>query len=172
MLIGDRLMVGGKGFGIWLPSVSAERGSASIHGGGGGFDLAYAVVSDPEWLAFPFVGAGGLGLTLTIENESLETINFGQNEDIPAGQSRSYHGGFYYLEMGFGVHRLLMWRQPGAGGQGGFALGGELGFLVSSFNSRWGNDADIAMNGVDSVRLDGGFLRLHVGGGGLFTTTE
>jgi hypothetical protein len=151
--------------------VAAERGSADISGGGGGFELGYAVVSDPEWLAFPFVGVGGCGLSLTIDNDTFETIRFANNDDIPAGSSRQYQGGFYYLEAGFGFQRLMMWGQDGEG-QGGFAMGAELGFMVSSFNSRWGNDDDIALNGVDSVRLDGGFVRLTLGGGGFFTTYD
>lgn len=168
MLIGDRFLVGGRGFGVWLPDVSAERGSATIHGGGGGFDLAYAVVSEPDWLAFPFVGVGACGLDLTIQNDALQPIAFGTNEDILPGQSRSYRGGFYYLEMGFSAQRLLMWGGGEQGGQGGFALGGEVGLLVSSFNSRWGDEEDYAVNGVDAVRINGGFLRLTVGGGGFY----
>ncbi|MBW2529793.1 MAG: hypothetical protein JRI23_36790 [Deltaproteobacteria bacterium] len=172
MLIGDRFMLGGKGFGIWLPSVEGELGSATISGGGGGFEIGYALLSEPEWLAFPFLGAGGVGLGLTIDNATTDTtLQFATNDEIPGGGSRTYEGGFFYLEAGVGFQHLMMWGEDGEG-QGGWALGGEAGLMVSSFNSRWGDDSETALNGVDSVRLDGAFFRLTVGGGGFYTSYD
>jgi len=40
--------------------------------------------------------------------------------------------------------------------------------MLSSFNSRWTSPLDTEVDGVDSVRLNGGFIRLNLGGGGFW----
>ncbi len=168
-LMGGRLMLGGGGFAIHLPSDGGQNGTASIWGGGGGFKLGYAVINNENWLGFPYIGMGGCGIGMKITNESKQAIAFGDDQIAP-GAEREYSGGYVYYEFGFGVQRLLMWGHES--GQGGFTLGAELGFLVSSFNNRFESQSGLEVGGVDAVRVNGGFMNLTIGGGGFFSRDQ
>lgn len=161
LLLMRRLVIGGRGFGVLSGRVGGDRGSASVTGGGGGLELGVAAVNRDSWLLIPYVGGGGGGLTLEVSNESGAPLTIADDESIPSGGSRTYDAGFAYMEFGLATHRLLFF------GEGGFALGFDVGATISVAPSAWttsGRD----IGGIDRARLSGGFLRLTLGGGGFW----
>lgn len=159
MLAFQRLIVGGKGFGLFAPQVGGVNGTAKLGGGGGGLELGFAAVSSRKWLFFPYFGVGGFGLGLDVRNESGSAIVFGDADPIRPGESDTYSSGFVYIEVGAGIHRLLLVQD------GGFAVGFDVGGMFSAAPTRWSSDNQ-DLRGVDRPRLSGAYLRLTLGGGG------
>ena len=161
MLLFHRIVIGGKGFGLFPPEVGAPNGTAQVSGGGGGLELGFAAVNRPKLLFFPYFGAGGFGLGLELHNTSQQDIQLGDAAPLQPGEERDYAGGFVYLEVGAGLHRLLFF------GDGGFAVGFNVGGLFSLAPSPWA-DAGTPIDGIDEPSLSGAYLQLTVGGGGFF----
>lgn len=155
------LVIGGRGFGVFSARVGGDRGSANITGGGGGLELGVAAVNRDSWLFIPYVGGSAGGLTLEVSSEAEGAVTIADDQPIPGQGSRTYDTGFGDVEFGLATHRLLFF------GEGGFALGFDIGATVSVAPSPWstgGQDID----GVERGRLSGGFLRLTIGGGGFW----
>ena len=161
MLLFHRLVIGGKGFGLFPPEVGGPNGRARIGGGGGGLELGFAAVSRPKLLFFPYVGVGGFGLGLELENTSQDDIQLGDADPLPPDEQRDYASGFVYLEVGAGLHRLIFW------GDGGLAVGFNVGGMFSVAPSRWA-DGERELQGLDEPRLSGAYLQLTIGGGGFY----
>lgn len=158
-LILRRLVIGGRGFGVFTPRVGGDRGFATMTAGGGGFELGVAAVNRDHWLLIPYVGGGAGGVNVEVANDSETPIVIADDEEIPVDGQRTYDAGFGYIEFGLATHRLLFF------GSGGFALGLDVGGIISVAPTPWstgGRDLD----GIDRARLSGGFLRLTIGGGG------
>ena len=113
-LMAEHFLLGGRGFGMFYPNASTNRGSATVTGGGGSFDIGYAVINQDQWLLFPFLGAGGADFTVQITNDSSNPMSLGAADEIPVAESRSFDFGFWTVEAGVGLQRLLH------GGLGGF----------------------------------------------------
>lgn len=160
-LILRRLVIGGRGFGVFSARVGGDRGFAQVSGGGGGLELGVAAVNRDAWLLIPYVGGGGGGLTVEVSNESEAPITIADDESIPSQGSRAYDAGFGYVEFGLATHRLLFF------GDGGFALGFDVGATISVAPSPWSTGGQ-DIEGMGRARLSGGFLRLTLGGGGFW----
>ena len=154
-----RLVIGGRGFGLFTPRVGGDRGVATITAGGGGFELGVAALNSNAWLLIPYVGGGAGGITIEVANESSGSLTIADDEAIPRGGTRTYDAGFGYLEFGLAAHRLLFF------GDGGFAVGVDVGGIVSVGPQKW-NTAGRNLDGIDRPKLSGAFLRLTIGGGG------
>lgn len=154
-----RLVIGGRGFGVFTPRVGGDRGFATVSAGGGGFELGVAAVNRNAWLLIPYVGGGAGGVTVEVSNDSESSLTIADDEEIPPSGQRTYDAGFGYIEFGLATHRLLFF------GDGGFALGLDVGGVVSVAPTAWSTGAR-ELDGIDRARLSGGFLRLTIGGGG------
>jgi hypothetical protein len=88
------LVIGGKGFFLAYPETSTARGSSLLRGGGGGFDLGYAVVNRSDRIVCPFVGIGGIGFDLSVANISDEAMLLG-SEEIEPNEDATFSGGFW-----------------------------------------------------------------------------
>jgi hypothetical protein len=161
MLLFHRLVIGGKGFGLFPPEVGGPNGTARVSGGGGGLELGFAAVNQPKLLFFPYFGVGGFGLGLELHNTSQDQIQLGDAAALLPDEQRDYASGFVYLEVGAGLHRLIFF------GDGGLAVGFNVGGIFSVAPSRW-SDSGEDIGGVDEPRLSGAYLQLTVGGGGFF----
>ena len=158
-LLHRRLVIGGRGFGLFSPRIGSDRGTAEITAGGGGFQLGVAAVNRDPWILIPYVGGGGGGISMEITNRSDAAVTIADDEPIPSEGQRRYDAGFGYLEFGMMAHRLLFF------GSGGFAVGFNVGGMVSVVASEW-NTGERTLEGVDRPRLSGGFFRITLGGGG------
>ncbi len=125
VLLSGHFMVGGRGWGMYVPSEGGDRGSATFGGGGGGVDFGWAAYNRNRFLVFPFIGVGGYGQSIELNN-SRTSVETGGGEitvgglTIPAGKSATIDGGAAYMELGLGVQRFLFKEQ------GGFMLGAEI----------------------------------------------
>jgi len=158
LLLG-RLVIGGRGFGVFTPRIGGERGFATITAGGGGFELGVAAVNRDAWLLIPYVGGGAGGVTMEVANTSTTTLTIADDEAIPKAGTRTYDAGFGYIEFGLAAHRLLFF------GSGGFAIGMDVGGMVSVGPQKWSTGVR-NLDGIDRPKLSGAFLRLTLGGGG------
>ncbi len=155
-LILRRMVVGGRGFGVFTPRVGSDRGFATMSAGGGGLELGVAAVNRDHWLLIPYVGGGAGGVSVEVANDADTAIVIADDEEIPVDGQRRYDAGFGYIEFGLATHRLLFF------GSGGLALGLDFGGIFSVAPTPWstgGRDLD----GIDRARLSGGFLRLTIG---------
>lgn len=164
MLLFRRVLIGGKGFGLFTPRVGGQQGQAQLTGGGGGIDVGAAIVSRPDWLAYPFFGAGGFGYGLVIENTSPQAVRFGSSQTIEPGADGEFAGGFAYLEPGFGVQRMFLWNG------GGIMIGAELGGMFAVSPTTWSDSDDNDILGVHRPRLNTFYFKITIGGGGFFLT--
>lgn len=163
------VVLGGKGFGIFGSSSPGANGDLSLGGGGGGFDLGWALVKT-DWLFFPFIGVGGMGVTVDVENTSNQVLRLGTQRTLSPGKTAALESGFFTGEFGFGLQRLLFWGD-GKYGRGGFLVGAEVGFLAALTGGDWTyGDADVP--GLAPARIKGGYLRLSLGGGGHSVMTD
>lgn len=153
-------LLGGKGFGLFETAIDGAAGTATRIGGGGGFDLGYAVINRSDWLVAPFVGVGGMGLDVEVSNTSADAIRVG-DRSLAAGESTTLRGGLAYAEVGIGGR----WFVPGT--DGGFMFGLEVGGMFSITDSEWDAD-DMPVGGLEGPGYTGGYIRLHLGGGGFF----
>jgi len=160
-LLGRRIMLGGKGYALLSPVQEGRYGHARVVGGGGGLDLGVALYNDDGWLVYPYAGFQGFGMGLELNNQSTEPRSV-DDVPIPVGQSRGLSAGFPLVELGAGAQRLLF-----GDAHGGFMIGLELGFLYSVGREGWTLD-DAPVLGLGSASLNGGYLRLTLGGGGFF----
>jgi hypothetical protein len=159
------LILGGKGYGFEYFDGSGSAGTARMSGGGGGFQLGYAIHRSAKALVYPLIGFGGYGIDIELDNTSDSDITFG--DQIVAGASAStFQSGYWAAEVGVGVDWLLMY--GGDGGQGGWSLGAELGLQMSVATSEWDTSDGATIGGVAQPRMVGGYLWLHLGGGGFF----
>ncbi|MEM6292480.1 MAG: hypothetical protein AAGA54_14490 [Myxococcota bacterium] len=159
-LVLSRLVIGGKGFGLFAPRIGSDVGTATFAGGGGGLEIGVAAVNRRNWLFIPYVGGGGMGLGVDVTNDSTDTVSIGDDEAIPPDGRRLYESGFGYLELGAGTHRLFFM------GSGGFALGFDVGAMLSVGPTPWSNEGGSTVEAIDRPTLRGVYLRLSIGGGG------
>ena len=89
-LVLSRLVIGGRGFGVFSARVGGERGFANITAGGGGFELGVAAVNRDSWLLIPYVGGGAGGITLEVSNEADSPLTIADDESIPSEGARTY----------------------------------------------------------------------------------
>jgi hypothetical protein len=155
------LWVGGKGYGMFTGSSDNARGSATLRGGGGGFEVGYTVIPVEKLLLIPFFGFGGFGTELEVQNRTNRPIRIQPGVAIPANGTQIFSAGFPTLEIGLRVQRLLFF------GSGGFTAGFEVGAL-SSFSSDPWRAGGVELTNQKGAVLQGGYARINVGGGGFW----
>lgn len=75
-LIGDRVLMGGSGFGILGQTVQTDSVTARFSGGMGFFDFGYALLKINNYSLVPLIGIGGGGVTLNLEPRQLAAPSF------------------------------------------------------------------------------------------------
>lgn len=160
--LGRFVMLGGRGFAIVAPREDGVHGSSRLLGGGGGLDAAFVGYDDGGWLVYPYLGLLGLGLELDVDSHSPDPRRIGDARVEP--QSRvQVETGFAMVDFGAGVQRTVF-----GDGSGGVLVGLELGFMYSIRVSPWQIDGT-EVQGLLGPSLNGGYLRVTLGGGGYFT---
>jgi hypothetical protein len=170
-LIYGLLWIGGGGFGLSIPTSETAAGRSKLGGGGGGFDVGFAVVNRSNWLVIPRIGLGGMGLSMRVENFTSKDIKIG-NEIVPASSSQRLETGFATGDIGISIMRLFMFgKHDGDGddppGAGGFMTGLQLGYMGALGRTPWSSDR-LRESGLPSGDLGVFYARIVLGGGGFF----
>jgi hypothetical protein len=151
------LWLGGKGAALVTAPFKNDRGEAFLAGGGGGFELGY-VLARPRMLIIPFFALGGFAYNVRVENHSGRPMPLGPS-GIAAGDAKDVQAGFATIELGFRVQRMLFSRA------GGFIGGFEAGLLRSLSTATWEMDGRQFLD-HPGAQIQGGYVRLTIGGGG------
>jgi hypothetical protein len=146
------------GFGIIGTTAQTGNGSGRVLAGGGTLQLGYTVMNDDSWLAWPYIGLGGMGMSPQIENHTGKPMALGSSV-IPPGGSAEAGIGLFTGEIGFSLRRLMLF------GEGGFVVGAELGGLFTLAHGSWTDQQGISIPNLGSGRFDGAYLRISIGGG-------
>ena len=156
------VLLGGKGYTYVVPETSTDRGGAAVTGGGGGFDIGYAILRQRHVLLYPFIGIGGAGVDLEISNHSKQELQFGEGDPIAPGEKQRYTAGFMTFDLGLGVQTILHQYE------GGLILGAEVGYITTTAGTSWTDQNEKEIEGVDAAAYSGAYFRLTIGGGGFF----
>src|SRR5690606_21368257 len=117
--------LGGKGYGIILPTEASDRGRAHVFGGGGGLDVGVAVINRPHAIVIPYLGAGGFGATVDVRNRTSAPMTLGAGHVLAPGARRTYGTGFWTIDAGVRAFGLTFDRRSG------WAAGIDLGIMTS-----------------------------------------
>jgi hypothetical protein len=165
-LINGTVVIAGKGLGWAIPSESPQGARVLVSGGGGGFDLGWAVLNKDYNLLFPFMGLGGYAMDVEITNElARQNIQFGDGAVAP-DQTKSFSASFFVFDFGLSYQRLLFF------GSGGFAVGAEAGLMVTISRGEWEDEDANTVGGLEDLGVSGGYLRVTLGGGGFLFEEE
>jgi len=160
-----RFMIGGEGAGLIGQHRSTPSGSydVSLDGGYGLFRIGYNVVSRGGLDVYPTLGIGGAGTQLEIRGRSAPT--FGEVVTDPARSSRLTNGGFL---LGLGIdadYRITLGTTP-TGEHGGMLIGISTGYIFCPQASDWTLDGMNSVAGGPSVKVEGFYVRMSIGGWG------
>lgn len=161
---GRGIFLGGGGYAVITGTQTITTAEITTSTGAGFFNVGYGFAPGKSMLIMPFVGFGGGGLTLEVQNLSDKQLVFDKSdfEGVPAGRKRRYTYGNFMMELGL-TSQFFVGEN---GSNGGFAIGFEAGGYILP-GSSWRDANDNTVRGVSSVSVGGGYLRLTVGGGGV-----
>lgn len=160
-----RFLIGGEGAGLIGQHRTTSNGSydVSLDGGFGMFRIGYNVVAHRGFDLYPTLGIGGAGMQLEIRGRSAPT--FGEVIADPARSSRMSSGGFL-LGVGIdGNFRIAFGEKP-TGERGGMVVGLSTGYMFQPYSSDWTLDGLNSVAGGPTVKVEGFYLRLSIGGWG------
>lgn len=167
-LIG-KLLLGGSGYFTGFSPVKADSASVTLSSGTGLFNIGYLLKGDARWIVFPYVGIGGSGITLRIENQADSGgIFFDRQSGISFGEiSRLSLGGIAF-EAGISVKRFIT-RLSEDNSHGAAMIGLDIGFQNALFPSRnWADAQGQTLRGPGSLQAYMPYVRITVGGGGIY----
>lgn len=154
-------IVGGEGHGIIGKDVTNEKYTLNLGGGYGIFDLGYVIFSKWGLNLYPIVGIGGSGLTLSITERTIPT--FDDILENPKGHIEMSTGALL-LHFAIGADYIVSF--GGNEAKGGVLIGLRAGFTYTPVAGDW-KMADVKVSGGPETGVNGVYIRLMIGGGGL-----
>jgi hypothetical protein len=148
--------IGGKGFALIEQTTPHGTADTKVGGGGGGFELGYALVATDRWLVVPYMGLGGFSYSMKVTNKSPTSITLYPNETIGPGVESSYSASLWTGEFGLRANRLIFW------GDGGMTVGAEIGYMASLTRDAWTGATTAS---PESAQIRGAYFKILVGGG-------
>lgn len=170
-LFGNRILLGGSGFGYRVSDATA-RGQATLTMGGGFVNIGYLTVYRDNILGFPYAGIGGKGLKAKIKNNtSDESFNIGNRVIRPGEYINLYSGGISF-ELGYAL-KFLTFSVKEPGGHGGFMVGVQAGTYIFTGMEDWHEKSsdDVIANFATPYSFSP-YLRITIGGGGFSVSEE
>jgi hypothetical protein len=154
-LVSGRMMLGGEGYGLLLPSREGQGRTVSVEGGYGLFTLGYPFRPARGLQIHPLVGIGGGGLSLDIGSAEAD-----QFEDVlkDPNRSASLTKASVLMSVGAGLEYRFQNRETG-----GLQIGLRGGYLLSPYNTDWSISGRPLSDGPEAS-LQGPFLRVFLGG--------
>ncbi len=163
----NRLLIGGGGFGLFVPDMSADSGTVRFDLAGGYFKVGYVIHQTQRYFLSVHGGFGGGVMYTGIENNSRTTpIFFSSSRPVfPLGSNDYFHGYLFY-DVGLGNKLIATKVDPNNRKSGGFMLGLDVGTLIGAPVDTW-RDETGAVNGIPSPgTIFSPYLRITIGGGG------
>lgn len=162
--VGERLLLGGEGYALTSASKAHRGRGVRLNGGYGFFNVGYLAIERGGLSAYPFLGFGGGGTTLSIETGPLESF-----DQMLAQPDRGVEASKEGLLVQAGVSGSLFLGGGDEQGVGGFLLGVQLGYAWDLSGDTWTVD-DVELSGGPAAGIGGPYLRLRFGGGGFAGT--
>ena len=161
------LLIGGGGFGMLLPSMAADSGTAWVGFGAGYFKTGYVVhQSGRQFLsAMAGFGVGGIGTNIK-NNSEVNSIGFDEQEPVPPGDERAYGIGYALFDVGLSYKVVASGaRAEERGRYGGFMIGLDLGTWFGLRMDEWRYDGEATSRIPSPAHFFSPYIRLTIGGG-------
>ena len=164
----NNFLLGGEGHGLYGTTVASGNYNLSLTAGYGFFDLGYIVFSSESVSIFPIIGIGGGGITLDITNRN--ALTFDEILDEPGRMSKLSAGGFL-MNFSIGADYIIDMGNNDNESNGGLAVGIIAGYTFAPMKGQWQMN-QVTVSGGPEVGVDGFYIRLMIGGGGMKKTNE
>lgn len=159
---GNRVLIGGNGFGGIFASGENANGAAEIRSAMGFFNIGVAAVARNRVMLVPFFGIGGGNTNVRVKNENpAYPVYFDQTTAVGYERTRNYKNRGFAAELGMTLQFILTGKRAEPAG---LALGLEVGGLLRTAG-RWKDSDDNVIRGPERLGFQGGYVRLTIGGG-------
>lgn len=170
LFCGRRLVLGIEGFALFSPDRSGADYRTSLSGACGVLQIGYAVLNSGNFTLYPLLGFGGGAFTWKVQRNAVPA----SFEDVIRAPEMgvSLFNASFLLQAGFGADYWLA-LGPGERGTNRVVLGLRVGYSYSPFGRNWEIqlvDRTQELDGAPSFGINGPFLRLVVGWGGVGRT--
>lgn len=166
-----RWLFGGQGTGLIGRSKATTNGAfdVSLNGGYALFRVGYKVVVQEGFELSPTFGIGAAGMQLSIRGRSAPTFN-----DILSapGRSSTLANASFMLDLGAQANGRIEIGTKDPNERGGVLVGMSAGYLFAPATSNWQLDGLNSVAGGPTVKMQGVYVRLSVGGWGRKTVTK
>ncbi|MDH5608664.1 MAG: hypothetical protein OEY56_04235 [Cyclobacteriaceae bacterium] len=149
-------LAGGEGFLLFYPSVAGNTTLVRVKGGGGAVHVGYRAFRKHNWMAFPTIGAGTFGYTVSIQNEGF-LVNQG-NLFIPPGTTEVLDAGVMYVDISFKFLKVLLPSQTGSP-----FTGLSVGYQQSLAARPWETSAGFDLDSFSLPELSNFYVKLTLG---------
>lgn len=161
----NNLIIGGEGHGLSGGKSSNAEYDLAMSGGYGFFNLGFILYHNPTVNIYLLLGFGGGGAVIGITDKSKSPENFNALLENPARKSYITNGGFM---MNFSVGADFFVRASKTGNSsGGWIMGIKTGYIYNMNRNDWYFNNE-KITGSPNARISGPYVRLTIGGGGLW----
>ena len=159
MFVLGNFMIGGQGAGYFSQTKTSDNSAAQLSAGYGQASVGYLFRTTKRSILYPVVGIGGGGMDLNMGPNS-SPGEFSQQLKSPSGMMNASAGGWFLTaELTFNHFFLASELQ-------GFFVGARAGYRYSPEAWTFGTNGQ-AFNDSPGVNLNGLYLTLLLGGGGI-----
>jgi len=161
-IIGEKILIGGSGFGTLPVSLENDSVRITLSGGGGFFELGYIAFESKGYRFIPVLGIGGMGTNITLKSLSNGSNNFNNLITSPSGNAEINSGGVAVkLEL---KNRFVF--DVAENEIDSFRIGGELSFgAIYQANNDWDFE-DESISNVPNTGKESYFIKLAILFGG------
>ncbi|NOQ72290.1 MAG: hypothetical protein GQ574_09830 [Crocinitomix sp.] len=173
-ILGEKVIIGGGGFGVNFPKVSNERAVLSPTSWAGKFNIGYIFWNKNLSLMYAYGGMGAGGYAYDITNKGSDSIFFDRYKPLLEGESKTYSISGATYEMGVSYKKFVMTSKSReecrADGElskvSGLMLGVDLGCNFALAVNGW-SDVGVGPAYFNPVFT---YFRVTIGGGGANVT--
>ncbi len=155
-------ILGGEGYALWGNKTDSKGYHLTASGGYGLFNFGVLVHHKKLCNIYPYCGVGGGALSLKIMETGTPSF-----EEVLANPNRGSQlsiAGFM-VSIGIGMDKIIIMKKE-KNAEGGMALGLRIGYQFTPIKGDWVFDEELTSGGP-SLGIQGPFVRLLIGGGGI-----
>jgi len=163
-----RLIIGGGGFGVLMPRMHADSGSARMVFGGGYFRIGVVMAEAERHFITINGGIGGGGLAMELRNRSkTQWMAFDEENPLPPGFKEEYALAYVLYDINAGIKYLAaIGRNEKRHSRAGFMIGLNIGTAIGIPVTDWTTDAVESSGAASPGNLVCPYVRITIGGGG------